>query len=160
MNQWIAGEDVVRTVQTLIANNENLAPLALIEDQILVVFKEKASKSGDQVIAGKTGKAGPLLSVVSEKEYRFVITIAQDAWNELSDKDREALLFHHLCACGATENPKDGSLKTFVKAPDVSFYREEVERYGFWRTSGQVPEPETVNDLFGDPDPNSDPTTP
>lgn len=152
---WKAGDEVYKTMQTLIANNLNLAPLALVDDEILIVFKEKASKNGEHVIAGKTAKAAPLLAVVDgEKDWKFVITLAGDEWQSMGDAEREALLFHHLCACAVEENPETGKTKCFVKLPDVSFYREEVEKYGFWRTSGTTPEPNLIDELFGvKPDP-------
>jgi len=146
-----AGDEVYKTMQTLIANNANLAPLAIVDDEILIVFKEKATKSGCQVITGTTAKANALLSVVSEGDYKFVITLAGDEWLNMTMSEREALLFHHLCACGVEENPDSGEMKCFVKRPDVSFFREEVEQYGFWRTSGATPEPDYINELFGVP---------
>lgn len=148
MNVWKAGTDVDTTIKSLIANHFPL--LAGIDNKILVVFKEKASKVGDAVVQGKTAKANQLLGVVGEVEYKFVITLAQDEWQSLTDREREALLFHHLCACGAEEDQQTGDVKCFVKLPDVSFFREEVEQYGFWRTSGgPPPEPNLIDELFG-----------
>jgi hypothetical protein len=151
---WKAGDEVYKTMQTLIANNANLANLALVDDEILIVFKEKASKSGEVVIAGKTSKAGPLLSVVDgEKDWKFVITLAGDEWQNMGDTEREALLFHHLCACSVEENPDTGNMKCSVRIPDVAFYREEMEKYGAWRTTGATIEPDLIQELFGDPKP-------
>ena len=151
---WKAGPEVYTTMQTLIANHFPM--LAGLDEEILIVFKEKASVNGDVTITGKTSKASNLLGVVSEKAYKFVITLAADAWQELSDSNREALLFHHLCGCSAEENPENGDMKCSVRIPDVSFYREEVEQYGFWRTSGTTPEPDFIAELFGDkPDPDA-----
>jgi hypothetical protein len=128
--------------------------LAGLDEEILIVFKEHASVSGNMVVTGKTSKASSLLGVVSEKAYKFVITLAADSWQESTDAQREATLFHHLCGCGAEENPEDGAVKCSVRLPDVSFYREEVEKYGFWRTSGSTPEPNFIDELFGEkPDP-------
>jgi hypothetical protein len=156
-DMWKAGTEVYKTMETLIANNVALSPLALVDDEILIVFKEKASKTGEHVIAGKTAKANALLAVVDgEKDWKFVITIAGDEWQSMGDKQREALLFHHLCACGVEENAETGKMKCYVKLPDVSFYREEVEEYGYWRTSGKTPEISDIEELFGvKPDPNA-----
>src|SRR3989344_2035751 len=145
---WKAGPEICTTVGTLIANHFPL--LAQVDDEILIVFKEKATTSGNVIIAGKTSKASSLLGVVSEKPYKFVITLASDEWQGLVDAEREALLFHHLAACGVEENPEDGSLRCFVRLPDVSFFREEVEQYGFWRTSGVSPTPRFIDELFGE----------
>lgn len=146
---WKAGPEVYKTMETLIANNASLTALALVDDEILIVFKEKASSVGDHVVAGKTSKANALLGVVDEKDWKFVITLAGDEWQKMMDQEREALLFHHLSACGVVENPDSGKIRYFVKLPDVSFYREEVEKYGFWRTSGVTPEPNLIEELFG-----------
>jgi len=149
-----AGSEVYATMQSLIASHFPL--LAGIDDQILIVFKDKATKSGEVVIAGKTSKASPLLGVVSDTAYTFVITLASDHWQTLTEDQREALLFHHLAACSVVENEEDGSLACSVRVPDVSFFREEVEKYGFWRTSGAVPEADIIQELFGDkPDPEA-----
>lgn len=146
---WKAGDEVYNSLKTLIAGKPNLAPLAAIDDQILVVFKEKASKRGDAVIAGTTAKANALLSVVDEKDWKFVITLAGDEWQDMTDTQREALLFHHLCACGVVEDEQTGDVKCHVRIPDVSFFREEVENYGFWRTSGATASQDFIGDLFG-----------
>jgi hypothetical protein len=147
MEIWKAGPDVTATVKDLVANH--FPKLATVEDEILVIFKEKAGKTGDKVIMGKTAKATPLLGVVGEQEYKFVITLAADEWTALSGGDQRALLFHHLCACGAEENPQTGDMKFYVRLPDVNFFREEVEEFGFWHTSGNTPDPNLILELFG-----------
>ena len=147
---WKAGDEVYKTMEQLIANKSALSHLALVDDEILLVFREKAATNGDMVIAGATAKAGPLLTVVSEgKKWQFVITLAADTWATMGSKEQEALLFHHLCACAVDENPTTGDTKCSKRLPDVSFYREEVEEYGFWRTTGTVPEPDLIDELFG-----------
>lgn len=147
---WKAGPEVYALTQALIA--KHFPMLAGMDDEILIVFKEKAPLNGDVAITGKTSKASNLLGLVSETAYKFVIQLAADSWQEMNGKQQEALLFHHLCACRAVENPEDGSLKTSVRIPDVSFYREEVEAYGFWRTTGCVDPPppqDFITQLFG-----------
>lgn len=149
---WKAGPDVMTTVKDLIANK--FPKLATVEDQILVVFKEKASKAGDALVLGKTGKAGPLLSVVGEREYVFTITLGADEWQKLDGTSQRALLFHHLCGCGAEENPQTGDMRFYVRQPDVQFFKEEVEEFGFWRTSGTTPDPNYIMELFGNEPPS------
>ena len=147
---WKAGTEVYKTMEQLIANNASLSNLALVDEEILIVFKEKASKNGDMTIPGATSTAGALLSVVGETPWKFVITLAADAWQAMGSKEQEALLFHHLSACGVSENPTSGDLKCFKRLPEVSFFREEVEKYGFWRTTGTIPEPDLITELFGE----------
>jgi len=124
--------------------------LAGCVDEILILFKEKASQVGDVTVIGKTAKAPALFGVdgVAETAWKFVITLAGDEWNGMSDSDRLALLDHHLCSCGVEEDPQ-GNQKFFIKLPDVSFFKGEVERHGFWRTSGDKATPDLIQELFG-----------
>lgn len=145
---WKAGDDVYNTMRDLIGKYH--PDLALCDDEIAVIFKEKASKSGDVVIAGKTAKATPLLGVLGDVEYKFVITLAADAWQEMTAKQQIALLDHHLCACGVEENAQTGAVRFYIRQPDVAFFRDELERHGTWRTTGAEVEETVINDLFGE----------
>lgn len=158
MDVWKAGPEVYKKMENLIANN--FPDLALVDDEILVVMRKKAGKVGEAVIAGKTSKANQLLGVVDETEWKFVITLAGDEWQTMGDNERDALLFHHLSACGVEENPQSGTKRCFVRLPDVSFFRAEVEKYGYWRTSGVTPEPNLILDLFGEDKSKASTTTP
>ncbi len=144
---WKAGADVMATVTDLISKYH--PSLVLVEDEIAVVFKKKSSTVGDAVIAGKSGKAPAILGVLGEVDYKFIITLGSDTWQTLSDAQRIALLDHHLCACRVEENPQSGNMKCFIQPADVAFYKDEVERHGFWRTSGSAPTPNLITELFG-----------
>ncbi len=147
MEVWKAGPDVEATVKDLVANH--FPDLALVDDEIAVIFREKATTNGDHIIAGKTAKAPSLLGILGEVDFKFVITIGADHWQTLNDKEQRALLFHHLCGCGVEENPQSGLMRCFVKLPDVAFFKQEVEEFGFWRKGGGVPEDNVIIDLFG-----------
>ena len=143
----MAAADVVNTMKDLIAKYH--PHLATITDDIAVVFKEKASSSGDKVVAGKTAKASPIIACLADKPWKFVITLAADVWTELDDKQKLALLDHHLCGIKGSEDEQSGEMKFFLQPPDVEFYKEEVERHGLWRTSGVPPSKNLVDELFG-----------
>ncbi len=147
MEVWKAGPDVDATVKDLIANH--FPDLAALDDEIAIVFREKATKNGDAIIAGKTGKAPALLGILGEVDFKFVITLGADHWTTLGDKEQRALLFHHLCGCGVEENPQSGVMRCYVRLPDVAFYKEEVQEFGFWREGGGVPDDNTIIELFG-----------
>ena len=143
---WVAGEDVYETLRELIARHH--PHLADIDDKIAVLFKEKRSKSGDVEVTGKTTKASPQLSILTKEGLIFVITLAADYWQEISDAQRIALLDHHLYSCRAEE--KDGGMmRYYVSPPDIGFYKEELEHHGCWRTSGASLSMETLGALFG-----------
>jgi hypothetical protein len=74
-------------MKQLIANYH--PDIVLIADEIAVVFKEKAGKSGDAVISGKVAKASPLFGVLGEVDYKFVIQLAADVWDEYDDKKHD-----------------------------------------------------------------------
>jgi hypothetical protein len=130
---WKAGPDVMNTVKRLIADYH--PHLALVEDEIAVVFKDKATEKCGLVIPGNTKKAPPLMRVLTDKkfDYKFIVEIGANAWNEFDDKQRQALLDHHLCAMKVEEDSNSGELKCSIRPPDFVGYKEEVERHGMWR---------------------------
>lgn len=145
---WKAGNDVMDTMRSLIANYH--PHLAVCDKEIAILFKEKASQVGEAVVAGKTKKAPAILGILGEIDYKFIIEIGADVWQEMDDKQRLALLDHHLCACRVEENEKSGDYKFFVAIPDVAFFKDEVTRHGFWRTSGAPAEPDLITEMFGE----------
>jgi hypothetical protein len=133
MDIWKAGKDVMKQVQTLIANYH--PHLALIEDEIGVIFREKASEVAGTVILGKTKKAPPILSVLTDKQfnYRFIIELGADEWQGLNNQQQTALLDHHLCSMLVEEDPNSGAVKCMIRPPDFVGYKGEFERHGMWR---------------------------
>ena len=146
-NIWKADDDVNNAVKSLIANFH--PQLAVCDEEIAVLFKEKASKSGDLVIPGKAAKAGALTALLGDRDYKFVLTLGADVWNELSDSHRTALLDRLLCACQVEEDPKTQEFKYSIRRPDVEYYRDEVKRHGFWFTSGAGSDSDLVSKVFG-----------
>jgi hypothetical protein len=152
---WNAPPEVYDTVRQLVANFH--PNLALCVDEIAVIFKEKASKSGDTLIPGRTSKANKLLGILGDVDYKFIITIGHDAWEDLgTNKKQIAFLDHQLCWCRAEEKEPGGDCRFYISPPDVSFFREEVERHGFWRTSGEQPADDIIADLFGEDEPETE----
>jgi len=134
MEIWKAGPETMKQIKGLIAKYH--PHLALIEEDIAVVFREKATEKAGKVLLGATKKATPLLSVLTDKKfaYKFIIEIGADVWkNELNDKQQLALLDHHLCAMKVEEDPNSGEIKCAIRPPDFVGYKEEIERHGMWR---------------------------
>lgn len=133
MDYWKAGKEVMGMVQKLIANHH--PHLALIEEDIVVVFKDKATEKCGLVIPGNTKKAPPLMRVLTDKkfDYKFIVELGADVWNEFDDKQRLACLDHHLCAMKVEEDEKQGGLKCSIRPPDHVLYDGELERHGLWR---------------------------
>jgi len=133
MEIYKAGAEVMDRVKKLVADYH--PHLALILDDIGVVFREKAIEKGGKVLLGATKKAPPLLPVLTDKKfnYKFIIEIGEDVWKELTPAQQTALLDHHLCAMRVEEDAESGTMKCSIRPPDFVGYREEVERHGMWR---------------------------
>lgn len=147
-NIYKADPDVVDMVKDLVAQHH--PDLALVVDEIAVVFKEKGGETGGRPNLGKAQKANPLFGVLGDTDYKFILTLAADHWLELTTRQRNALLDHLLCACRADE--VDGEYKYSLAPPDVSFYWDELDRWGDWRPrpEGDGPDgPSPVEEVFG-----------
>jgi hypothetical protein len=128
---WQAPDEVYDTMKELVANNH--PDLALAVDEIAIVFKEKAGKSGGRAVLGKASKVSPLANALANKPYKFVLELGADVWEHgLTSKQREALLDHLLCSCHGDEDPKSGEMKWSVVKPDLMAFRDNIERYGMW----------------------------
>jgi hypothetical protein len=136
---WQASDDVYKLMKELVAHNH--PDLALAVDEIAVVFKEKAGKSGGRAVLGKASKVAPLANALTAKPYKFVLELGADVWEHgLTSKQREALLDHLLCSCHGDEDRKSGEVKWSVVKPDLSAYRDNIERYGMWFPSDEETE--------------------
>jgi hypothetical protein len=147
---WKANDEVHAKIKELIGQNH--PDLALISDEIVIVFRGKAGKSGGQVILGNSKKVAALANAIGNTDFKFVIEIAADLWEqELSSKQQEALLDHLLTACRCEEDPKNGEFKCSVAKPDIMAFRENVERYGMWFPveSNEDDGPSPVEEMFG-----------
>lgn len=149
MDIWKANDDVRDIVKELITNYH--PHLAMSLDEIAVVFREKASKVGGQVVLGKSRKATILLGVLGDVDYKFIIELAADEWSHLDPAQQRALLDHHLCACRVDEDSKTGNLKFYIAPPDFVGYRGEIERHGIWRPdpSANTPGASPIEQLLG-----------
>lgn len=126
---WEATPGVYKAMQALIAKRH--PRLATIDDKIAILFQEKASKSGGQVVKSRVSKASKTMQTLGKTGYIFVITIPADIWLDMEGRgrEREALLDHCLCQCGVTEK-EDGS-ETYQKLnPDLRLFSSNVKEYG------------------------------
>lgn len=129
-----AGPETKRMLVDLI--NKYHPELSIIQDEIIILFIEgDAKKTPDgKVVESKVGKVTPKLKVWTDGEFafKFQIELSDVLWSQWEDKMREAVLNHCLCAMGVEENEETGEMKTFLKLPDVRFYREELDTTAEW----------------------------
>lgn len=158
MDVWKAGPDVYEFLhQTLKAYH--LERLYDLEGKIEVVFKEKASTPGGKVVMASTKKVNPMLKVLHGSEALFIFEIAADEWQNMTDKEKLALMDHHLCSI-STKESKEGDVTYSVAPPDFVGYRAEIERHGVWRYLNRNDEDDAddvIASLFGKAaDPNDE----
>jgi hypothetical protein len=146
-DKWKAGDEIQLMINTLIG--EAHPHLADIADEIVVIFKDKCSRKGNTPILGKTSKAPAILSVLGEADYKFVIELGADCWNQLDPDQKKALLDHQLCFIGGSEDEKTAEMKYHLRSPDIFYFSEEVERNGSWRPD-LTPEPDPEDEAKKD----------
>ena len=125
-DMWKADEDIHRMMRDLVASHH--PDLALVVDEILVVFTEKGGKS---TVPGSASRVSDTTNLVGGTKYKFMITLPADKWeHELGAKEREILLNHHLFSCRVDDDPNSADLKCYIVKPDVVAFSENVEIYG------------------------------
>jgi hypothetical protein len=132
MNKWKA-EKIDQDVVEYVVGNYH-PELVDILHEIQIVFKEKAGKTGGKFNLGKILKAPGILTVLGDKEYQFILEIGYDLWNTLDQKHQIALVDHLLCHIVAEENDQNGEMTYSMRTPDVSYFSEEIDRNGNWKS--------------------------
>jgi hypothetical protein len=146
-----AGKDVYDLMKSVLQRH-HVDRLYMVEDQIEIIFREKASCPGGRVIQGKTKKAPPLLKALSESEAIFIIELAMDEWVKMDPSEKEAIIDHHLCSMMVDENAQTGNISYKIAPPDFIGYRGEIERHGVWRYLNTADEEDgetVIEKLFG-----------
>ena len=127
--QWYrANDDVTQMMENLVRHHH--PHLLAYMDRIAVLFKTGAGQK-----AGVVGKASPQIGVLGDKSYVFVLRLQEENWAGMTDNQKIALIDHLLCACRTEEAP-DASMKFYIERPELEYYRDEIQRNGFWRHSG------------------------
>lgn len=147
MSKFIADSEVFDLMRDLVGQHH--PDLALVVDEIQIVFKEKASKKGGKPILGKASIANDLISLIGNTPCKFILELGMDAWQDLSSRERKALMDHLLCSCRAEE--VDGVYKYSIASPDISYFWDEFDRWKDWRPrpEGDGPDgPSPLNEVF------------
>lgn len=103
--------------------------------RIEFVWRDKASDSKGKTVLAKARKVGGLNAFLGRLgkdgdhyEEFFVMEVAEDTWEALSDKQHIALVDHELCHF--VLNDKGGLA---ITAHDVEEFVEIVLRHGLWK---------------------------
>ncbi|MFW5962301.1 MAG: putative metallopeptidase [bacterium] len=95
------------------------------------LFRDKAGKSGGNAVLGNTRKVSGIYQTLTGLD--FIIDIAEDTWQELTENQRYALIDHELYHCGINEQGNFVIIKH-----DVTEFIPIIKRYGLWTEGLQV----------------------
>jgi predicted metallopeptidase len=99
-----------------------------------VVFRSEAAKDRGKVVLGKARKVTGLNAFLahSETEPFFLIELAEDVWETLTDEAREALIDHELSHFGVAINDQAETVLQ-INPHDLEEFNDIVRRHGLWR---------------------------
>jgi len=100
--------------------------------RIRYVFVDKGGKKGGKAVFGKARRISGVLEFMLELD--FLVEVALDSWNDLSDTRRSALVDHLLSRCWGEESEDDpgAGMVWSIKEPDVSEFADIIQRHGAW----------------------------
>lgn len=94
------------------------------------IMRSEAPRSGGKITLGKARKVPADQQV--HLDFDFIIWLAEDVWDRLSRRQREALIDHELSHC------KFDGFVASIKPHDVEEFTHIIERYGFWWPSSDA----------------------
>jgi hypothetical protein len=98
--------------------------------RIEYIFVDKAGSKNGRPVLGKAKRVSGSWEFLVEKD--FLIEVALDQWNELSERKRLALVDHLLESCTGEEDEKDASMKWLVREPEIREFASILHRHGAW----------------------------
>lgn len=127
MNFWRADEEVKPIAEKVIAAHRR----DLFNVNFVFIFKEKASKKGGKIVIAKVRKVRAKEKIAYDSDVDFVIEIGHNAWEELNDKQKEAVIFHELCHCLVDEN-EEGEKELSILPHEIEEFADVIEVYGLY----------------------------
>lgn len=105
---------------------------------IRYIFKEKAGMKAGRPVRGVVRKVSGIMHFITELD--FVVEVALDQWNPLSEDQRKALVDHLLERMTGEEDPDDAGapMKWSVRDPDVQEFASILRRHGAWNDDLQT----------------------
>ena len=119
---YTSAESVAEIVQSLLQWHPDLATA-----RILTLFQETASKKNGRVVQGTVKKLSGIFQYYAEGD--FLLVVALDVWNGLSQDRRIALIDHLLERCFGEEG-EDTEMKWTLREPDIVEFSTILRRHG------------------------------
>lgn len=127
--------EVADLAQKLIDSVDDHEPLRDDRVRVECVYRDKATKSKGRTTLGKARKLSGLNAFLAnpEAEQRdlFVVEIAEDCWDQLTDEQQLALVDHELSHL-RVDYDDDGTPQLSIRAHEVEEFGGVIERHGLW----------------------------
>lgn len=98
--------------------------------RIKYINVDKASAKNGRPIPGKVRRISGSLEYLLECD--FLVEVALDQWNEMTEGQRQALVDHLLERCTGEEDDQTGDMKWTTREPDVAEFTAILRRHGAW----------------------------
>lgn len=103
----------------------------LVEAKIRYLYRLGKWESKGRIILGKAAKTSDREKYLTGTD--FVITINFGAWQDLTPKEREALIDHELSHCEYDGTDERGERRWMIVPHDVEDFAHVVGRHGLWQ---------------------------
>jgi len=98
--------------------------------RIQYICVDVASKKNGVPVGGKSKKVTGAMEFLLEKD--FIIEVALEVWNEMTERQQTALVDHLLECCTGDEDEDTGEFKWSMREPDVREFTSILHRHGAW----------------------------
>ncbi len=105
----------------------------LASARLKFIFVDKASMKNGRPVLGKARKVSGSLEFLLELD--FLIEVALDQWNDLTEAQRVALVDHLMERCVGEEDEESGTMHWKVREPDVQEFTTILRRHGAWNAN-------------------------
>lgn len=109
------------------------------------LFRNPAARSKGRLVYGKARKVAGLTAYLVGLEHAevlgdepvdfFVVEVAYEPWQGLTERQRRALVDHELCHLDVEISDSDEDRKLVLRGHDLEEFSEVVKRHGLWRPS-------------------------
>ena len=125
--------DRAETVETLAKSIIAQYHTHLINCKIAYVYRNKPMKSGGRVLFATAQKCNALtrdLCKISGGEgFDFIVIINYEAWNLLTDNQKNAVIDHTLCHC-LTDELENGDVKLSIAPHEINEFSTILDHWG------------------------------
>jgi putative metallopeptidase len=136
--EFTRADEVAEIVLHLIETVERFKVFAEHEVEVHAWFRDDLPKSKSKI---KWATIQPITGIVAAEVnvgvhyYRLIVT--KLIWDELTDIQKEALIYHELCHARIIYDAEKGEVKIGSIDHDISEFRDVIRVYGCWDESVQ-----------------------